>query len=159
MILRVCITAPVSTALRLGLMLCLTLGLLNAARGDCIPGQPGRCGQSEAACPNGCRHVCPRCGCEMVCRTYASMEKVKDGCWDVECKDVCIPAVRFPWQKCAVNSSCDGLSCLPGKCGKVRTVQVLKRKDTEKDKCVYEHKVECACGCCLGSGAGCAEVN
>jgi hypothetical protein len=83
-------------------------------------------------------HGCPECGCA-VCHPVQVPVKEKQHCWEVECKQICIPAVRWPWEKC----------CEP-RCGKVKTVKVLKRVDYECTKCGYKWEIQavdcCPCG-------------
>lgn len=67
---------------------------------------------------------CPDCGCK-VCVPSTEIVAEKKSCWAVECKDICIPAPKWPWQDC----------CAPAKCAKVKTVKVLKRVDYECEKC------------------------
>lgn len=96
------------------------------------PGAPcsnnvnGACGNSNY-CSQGCKS----------CRLYVETLKVKKHCYNIECKEICIPPVRFPWQKCCEL-----------KCGKIKTVRVLKKHDYTCDKCGYKWVVECNCGAC-----------
>lgn len=91
--------------------------------------------------------VCSRCGAK-VCVTYASPGKETRRCWEVECAEVCIPPVRFPWQ-CRKSSGCSesASTLLPG-CGKVRCVRRLKAIEYECDTCEYEHRIVCRCPNC-----------
>lgn len=84
--------------------------------------------------------TCPQCH-NKVCVPTPETIKVKKHCWDVECKDICIPHVRWPWEDC----------CAPPKCGKVRTVKVLKKVEYECEECGYKwnvQTVDCNCGAC-----------
>lgn len=78
--------------------------------------------------PTACCHVCG----QKVCYPEAKVEKETRHCWEVECKEICIPAIRFPWMKCG-----------PLHCGRVRAVKGLVAKDYECEKCVYEWKILC----------------
>jgi hypothetical protein len=81
-------------------------------------------------------HGCPLCGCA-VCRPVETIVKEKKHCWEVECKTICIPAIRWPWTDC----------CQPP-CGKAKTVKVLKKVEYECARCGYEWElqaVECQC--------------
>ena len=82
----------------------------------------------------------PRCGCpscgNAVCVPSREPEVDERYCWKVEFKQVCIPAIRWPWQSC----------CEP-KCGKVKTVKVLEKVEYECDKCGYRWDVR-PVGCC-----------
>jgi hypothetical protein len=86
-------------------------------------------------------HGCPTCGCK-VCQPVPGTVKEKKHCWEVECKEICIPLARLPWEPC----------CAAPKCGKVKTVKVLKKIDYECEKCGYKWEVlsaGCApCGSC-----------
>lgn len=84
--------------------------------------------------------TCPQCD-NKICQPTPETIKVKKHCWEVECKDICIPHVKWPWQDC----------CAPPKCGKVRTVKVLKKVEYECEKCGYKWEVNsvgCGCGAC-----------
>jgi hypothetical protein len=91
--------------------------------------------------------VCSRCG-EKVCVTFVSPAKETKSCWEVECDEVCIPAVRCPWHHCP-KAECDscGTASLPG-CGEVRGVRKLKQVEYECDTCRYEHRIVCRCPKC-----------
>ncbi len=150
-------TNPISNIVWWGALLwSLTAACAYAGSGDCLPSRAGegnRC-NSGACGTQGCPLQCPCCGSDKVCRTYAKVDTVEKDCWEVECKEVCIPAIRFPWESCCCRDSCDGRSSLLSKCGRVRTVRVLKQVTSEEDTCTYEHKVECAQDCCR-RGNGC----
>lgn len=97
---------------------------------------------AEAQCDT-CAPVCAPCA-EKVCVTHARAGKQSKHCWDVECAEVCIPAVRFPWE-CRKQTGCDDC-CVQGllpKCGTVRTVRKLKKVKYDCDVCEYEHTIEC----------------
>ena len=88
----------------------------------------GRAGECPAAdCQFG---VCFECG--RFCRLTTEPTTEKETCYDVECTEVCIPAVRFPWQSC----------CTP-RCGRVRLVQRLKTESRKKPACHYEWQPLC----------------
>jgi hypothetical protein len=92
---------------------------------------------AAATLAGGQGHACPECGCA-ICRPVETMLKEKKHCWEVECKQICVPAARWPWEKC----------CEP-RCGKVKTVKVLKKVEFECEKCGYKweiHGAGCACG-------------
>ncbi|RCS54438.1 hypothetical protein DTL42_04660 [Bremerella cremea] len=71
-------------------------------------------------------------------------------CYADKCKDVCIPAVRFPWEDC----------CDPLRCGKVRSVKVLTKWEYKcPDSEVKWNVVNSGCGPngCYGTGdCGCS---
>lgn len=93
---------------------------------------------------------CQRCqtscnSCQAICRPHAEIKKIKKTCFDVECEQICIPAIRFPWQKCREPQ-----------CGRVITVHRLKKREYDcGEKCVTKWNIECSCGRCTG---GCADT-
>lgn len=91
------------------------------------------CNKTKVGCDNSC---CESQGCKS-CRLHVETLKVKKSCFYVECKEICIPPVRFPWQKCCEL-----------KCGKVKTVRVLKKHDYTCEKCGYKWTVDDLCGAC-----------
>jgi hypothetical protein len=85
---------------------------------------------------------------DRVCVTSVEPGKASKSCWDVECEEVCIPAVRFPWEKRGVEA-CDGSAVLlTDKCGKVRRVNRLRKHDYECETCQYNHSVIRRCPRC-----------
>ena len=104
----------------------------------------------------GCAHTrnhCPplQCtSCGKTCQPEVKETESIHDCYSEECKDVCIPAIRFPWQDC----------CEPLKCGKVRSVKVLKKYEYKCPDCevkwnVVDHGCCSACGA-AGCGGGCS---
>ncbi len=92
------------------------------------------------SCCNGCDCedcgpvVCPNCYCEL----KHEVEKEKKYCWNIECKAICIPKVKFPWEDC----------CAPPKCAKMKYVNVLKKKEYECEVCKYKWEAVCdKCEC------------
>lgn len=79
--------------------------------------------------------LCRQCG-QPACVLRVEPGKVKKSCWRVENKQVCIPSVRLPWMKCGPR------------CGRVRTVRVLKQHDYECDSCDYLWKIDGLCPNC-----------
>lgn len=92
---------------------------------------------------------CPDCG-HKVCIAKPTTTKVSKTVYSVEKKDVCIPRFRFPWQ---IKSGCNGSNCdascdsqggecgCAPRCGRVRTVKVLKKKKIECEKCGYKWEI------------------
>lgn len=79
---------------------------------------------------------CPCCGSDGACVLKVEPGVEKETCYEVECKEVCIPPVRFPWE-----------SCRAPKCGRVRVVARLKEEKREKEVCKYEWLAMCPrCG-------------
>lgn len=94
-----------------------------------------------------CRHKkchegrCVTCG-DKVCIGHAVPAKETKECYLTECRDICIPKIHFPWQKC----------CKP-RCGRVISVRVLLVKEYECNTCKWEWKIKdckaCRAGCCF----------
>jgi hypothetical protein len=79
---------------------------------------------------------CPHCQSEGTCVLKAEQVEEDETCYDVECKEICIPAVRFPWE-----------SCRTPKCGRVRVVSKLKEDKRKATTCKYEWVLTCPrCG-------------
>ncbi len=86
---------------------------------------------------HGCDR-CPDCG-NKVCQAEPTTVKEKKHCWEVECKDICIPRFKWWWECCET----------PPRCGQVKTVKVLKKKEYECEKCGYKWEVKTVdCDCC-----------
>lgn len=85
-----------------------------------------------------CCNTCPQCD-NKICVAQPETTKQKKHCWEVECKDICIPRFKWPWECCDV----------PPRCGQVKTVKVLKKKEYECEKCGYKWEVKTVdCDCC-----------
>lgn len=82
------------------------------------------------------RH-CPHCGHHQPCPAVPVTIKEKKHCWQVVCENICIPAIRWPWEDC----------CTPPRCGKVKTIKVLKKIEYECEKCGYEWQAPDVCPC------------
>ena len=80
-----------------------------------------------------CRKVaCPSCAVECdTCTLELDKYEEEKTCFKTEQKIVCIPPVRFPWDKC----------CPPGK-SKTRTVNVLKVHKYKCKACGYKWKLD-----------------
>lgn len=114
---------------RLTSRLAVCLGLLLALFATVALAGPGRC------------PTCPQCE-HKICVPTPEVVKEKKHCWQVECKDICIPAIRWPWQSC----------CSPRKCGQVKTIKVLEKVDYECEKCGYKWEIKrVGCDCEAGS--------
>ncbi len=81
----------------------------------------------------GCCCLCgrPSCGVEV------KEGKIKRHFWNVERKPICIPAVRFPWQKCGELH-----------CGRVRAVRVMAIEEYDVPVCEYNWKAPPLCDEC-----------
>lgn len=92
------------------------------------------------SCGLGCK---PGCAADRVCycRPVPRQETVTRECFDVECEYICIPGIKFPWQRC----------CEPPSCGKVRCVRRLTSHEHEcGTRIVWDWEVTCR-----GAGRGC----
>ena len=76
------------------------------------------------------------CCAQKRCELTVSMATEETDCFEVECKDVCIPPVTFPWE------------CRPKKCGRIRSVNVLKTETRERQVCEYTWDVIVICPRC-----------
>ncbi len=80
-----------------------------------------------------CRQHCPRC--QAVCELKISKDEETRTGWDVECKPICIPRVRFPWQSCDAPLT-----------ARVRYVKSLKKVEWKCPTCKYQWQAkECKC--------------
>jgi len=160
-------------------------------------------GCTSCAAPVGC---CTATACQAAgrccggpkCVGKAEMVDVDKHCWKVECNEICVPAVRFPWERggnkltlctlfkfrcdkgcdnpgCA-TSCCDGgctsgptcgcagngcATCLPPKCGFVKSIRDLKKETYTTQACEYSIGLvdngEGGCDSCSAPGCtGCA---
>jgi hypothetical protein len=82
-----------------------------------------------------CQTYCPRCN--VVCVPSHEIEKEKKTAFEVRCKWICVPKIRFPWEPC----------CKP-KCAWVRKVKVLEKIEYECPKCKYKWTAVCKCPSC-----------
>ncbi len=133
-------------------------------------------GCASCAAPVGCCsapacQAAGRCCGGPKCVGKAEMVDVEKHCWKIECDEICVPAVRFPWERggnkltlftlfkskrchnpgCKA-SSCDGgcsaaptcgcagsgcASCVPPRCGFVKSVRDLKKETYTTKACEY----------------------
>ena len=118
-----------------------------------------------------CCVTCPKC--KYCCELNVEEVKEQKHCWKIECEEICVPRIVFPWQNrhlgccktgsCATSRSCTGECCgrtccgsAGGKCCKtnhngarVKTVRKLVKHDYECPACEYSWtpKKVCARGC------------
>ncbi len=108
------------------------------------------------------RTVCPSCG--NCCTLKAERVKEDKACYEVECVEICIPRVVFPWQKwhAARNRHADCDACVDGcsACAtvnngaRVKTVKRLKKRTDKCPACKYTwtpaSNSDCGDGRCCG---------
>ncbi len=120
--------------------------------------KPAGCCDGGNACSGG--GCCGSgCCCEPVCCPRCVVGEVEKRCWNVKCKNVCIPRFRWPWEcrdkssggcdadcGCAEDTCCgDGRCGTPPKCGRVRTVNTLEQHKYTCKECGYEWDIKCVC--------------
>ena len=110
----------------------------------------GTTAADAASCDSGsdCCATCP--ACKACCKLKVEDDKEKKSCYKVECEEICIPRVVFPWQK---KHSCD--PCLNNG-AKVKTVRKLKKHSYECPTCKYTWtpvKADCCGDGCCNAGA------
>ncbi len=115
-----------------------------------------------------------RVGCRSCCELTVEESKSLKPCWDIECKQICVPRIVFPWQNrqlgccktgiCAGVDSCTGKCCGRRCCGSmggarcktvnrgafVKTVRTLSKCYYECPSCKYTwtpRPAVCAQGC------------
>ena len=98
--------------------------------------------KDKSHCGKGCRVRCPNCCHECV----FSAEKAKEtkNCYEVECKEICIPRIVFPWQKCGCGKGSKGCGDGKGSCcghnngARTKSVRVLVKYAYECSVCAYK---------------------
>ncbi|MCA9267220.1 MAG: hypothetical protein KDA41_02055 [Planctomycetales bacterium] len=75
------------------------------------------------------------------CTPVVQSKTVEKHCWEVRCKEVCIPAVTFPWEV-GHGKKGEGVCCWGGRCGKVRTVHHLWQHKYKCEECKCEWNVD-----------------
>ena len=106
--------------------------------------QAGDGPKDKGHCGKGLRVRCPNCCHE--CIYTAEKAKETKSCYEVECKEICIPRIVFPWQKCGCGKGHKGgKGCGDGKggCGhnrgaKSKSVRVLVKYEYECSVCEYK---------------------
>ncbi len=142
--------SSIATLPMLALVAIITLPSVAAAQasqscgcpsGSCQQCQPTTCTGCATGC-SSCRSIRPRRGnglsrmrtrpcpeCDSCVLSLDEVE-VKKTCFKTEQKEICIPKVRLPWQKC----------CPPGT-SKSIVVTVLKKHSYKCKKCSYKWSV------------------
>lgn len=124
------------------LVFCLLPVSWIASAGDAAAGAPFHKSRS---------HVCPQCN--TCCELKVEKEDEDRYCWDVECEEICIPRVVFPWQKSRCNP------CVHNGAD-VKTVRVLKKRDYTCPVCTYTWTPKervCQTRTSCGPACGCAQ--
>lgn len=110
---------------------------------------------------DGCEGGCSSCCTKEICVGNAKVVKEKKTCYKIECKTICVPQVRFPWEcgekldfldsfrKCG---SCVSACCVPPKCGVVLKVRDFTKDSYEVDVCEYTMDVKTVPACSCGGG-------
>ncbi len=137
------------------------MALLVGAMAAAIPafaGNHSNCDEQCSSCTSKCCNKCPRCG--DVCYPTVKKDKEKKHCWVVESEKICIPKVRFPWEKdcneCGDCCSCEK-KCPQPKCGRTKCVKVLMKCEYSCPTCKYSWKAPprgCGKGGCDQASAG-----
>jgi hypothetical protein len=119
----------------------------------------------EKACSDkGKKKVCPDSS-NKVCEAVPVTKSVKKSAYEVECKEICIPSYTFSFSlgklcglKCDTKDEKNcGREGQPKKCGRVKTVKVLKKVDGKAgEKCTYEWKIRDGKGCETKKGGSAA---
>ena len=95
-------------------------------------------GSDSSECDSDGCSDCPQC--KTRCKLEVTKGTEKKTCFKPECKTICIPRIRLPWQ-----------SCSEPRCAKTKTVKVLKKHSYECPKCEYKWTVvDCDDGCAEG---------
>ena len=102
-----------------------------------------KCGRKKCRGCSAKRRTCRKCPkCQNdVCVLKAECVKDERVCFEVEQKLICIPKISLPWRKCEKPCCGDCASNCRHRCGKTRTIKVLKTKAYECDVCKYSWKV------------------
>jgi len=107
----------------------IILRMLLAATIVLVADRTGRAADGDACC------VCR----QKKCKVTVDTQEVGVECDDVRCEDVCIPPVRFWWERGPLKTS-----------GKIRTVRKLVTKDVgKKTVCTYDWEVVTMCAECF----------
>ena len=88
------------------------------------------------------QEVSPPCETK-ICVPEAYMKKEKKTVFKVECKEMCIPKIRLPWQMCQEPE-----------CGIVKKVLIMKKESKEVEKKAYKWKIVNAPPCDFGCQTG-----
>lgn len=120
----------------------MRLQLLALALAATIAGTPAFAGDHghNGHGKGGQRAFCPHCG--DACYPTVTKGKETKHCWNVETKAICIPKVRFPWEKSCCDKGCGKDGCVPPKCGRTKYVDILLKHEYECSTCKYSWDVD-----------------
>lgn len=106
---------------------------------------------------------CPKCNCSC-CKLNVSKGEEEGYCWEIECEEICVPRVVFPWQN--PKRSCDRDRCCGDGCCRrclkhngafVVHVKKPKKRKYKCPKCEYEWNLAHNGRCCSGKCGDCCE--
>ena len=83
--------------------------------------------------------ACPDCN-QKVCTATPKETTIDRHCYEVECKEICIPTPRFPWGK--TKKRCQG-----PRCGRTRMIRVMKKVNFECKSCGCTWEITSVSGC------------
>ncbi|HUG66313.1 MAG TPA: hypothetical protein VMM76_01100 [Pirellulaceae bacterium] len=120
-------------------VLAMALAALNAGS-PLLAGDEGHDGKHAGHARGGQRAFCPHCG--DACYPTVTKGTETKHCWNVETKAICIPKVRFPWEKSCCDKGCGKDGCVPPKCGRTKYVDILLKHEYECSTCKYSWDVD-----------------
>ena len=110
-------------------------------------------GKGKVHCDKSCDH----------CPCYPTVEEVvvEKPCFEVECEQICVPKVTFPWPWLNRCCGCKGKGkghggsngCCGTRCGHIKTIRVLKTDSYECTECRCNWDV-CGKGCSKSAAPG-----
>ena len=119
----------------------------------------GGCQCGSSTCGHRCP-ACPKCS-HKICTVSVEKTKEEHHCFNVECKEICVPKITLPcWtdaipffkckdKSCECGDKCPTKECCDApRCGYVKVVKVLKKHEYECDSCGYKWKIEEPCNAC-----------
>jgi hypothetical protein len=117
------------------------------------------CQDCRASCGHRCP-ACPKCS-HKICTSCVEKTKEEHHCFNVECKEICVPKITLPcWtdaipffkckdKSCGCGDNCPTKECCDApRCGYVKVVKVLKKHEYECDSCGYKWTISEPCTAC-----------
>lgn len=168
------------------ILTCSITAVIAVSLSGTVSGQS--CGCADPGCTSGCCKS--NCGCDgeggVCCVGKAELVSVDKHCWKIECEDICVPSVRFPWERggsplrflsslkkefggCS-STCCDGNGCASGcqvccppDCDFSVTVKNPKKHTFECKECEYSLEPAdggkgCSNGACAASPTAAYEI-